>query len=125
MFGQVWSWAGAYRNSERNIGVAPYDISTDLRNLFDDVAAWDSDGGLAIDQRAVRLHHRLTWIHPFPNGNGRCSRVFTDLYLLQRSAPEFSWGSGLLGAEHRTAYLHALRAADGYDYGPMMDFVRR
>ena len=28
MFGDVWKWAGTYRTSERNIGVAPYQIPT-------------------------------------------------------------------------------------------------
>ena len=40
MFGQVWAWAGQYRNSERNIGVPSHSISTELKNLMDDVLAW-------------------------------------------------------------------------------------
>ena len=27
---------------------------------------------------AAAAHHRLTWIHPFPDGNGRVARLFTD-----------------------------------------------
>jgi Fic family protein len=30
------------------------------------------------DQLAVRLHHRLVSVHPFPNGNGRWSRLAAD-----------------------------------------------
>ena len=30
MFGQVWEWAGEYRTTERNIGVAPYEIPVKL-----------------------------------------------------------------------------------------------
>lgn len=38
MFGQVWDWAGHYRTTERNIGIAPYRIGTETAQLFDDAA---------------------------------------------------------------------------------------
>jgi len=124
MFGRVWAWAGRYRDSERNIGIAPHSISTALKNLLDDVTMWDGSDTYPIDERAARLHHRLTVIHPFPNGNGRCSRVFADLYLEQRGRPPFSWGAGIAHGARRIAYLNAIRAADSLDYGPLMDLVR-
>jgi len=67
-------------------------------------------------------------IHPFPNGNGRHTRLVTDLLLerlLHRSP--FTWGgmSGVPEGEVRTAYLDALRAADRGDYGKLAEFVRR
>jgi len=124
MFDQVWEWAGTYRTSERNIGVAPHAISTELKNLFDDVAVWDERSSYAIDERAARLHHRLTVIHPFPNGNGRCSRVFADLYLARASAAQFAWGAALSAEARRTEYLRAIRAADRHDYSALLAFVR-
>lgn len=30
---------------------------------------------------AAASHHRLLWVHPFLEGNGRVARMFTDLYL--------------------------------------------
>ena len=44
MFGDVWEWAGAYRKTERNIGVAPYRIAPDLAVLLDDVALANRTG---------------------------------------------------------------------------------
>lgn len=41
MFGRVWAWAGQYRDTERNIGVPPHSISTELKKLLDDALAWD------------------------------------------------------------------------------------
>ena len=35
MFGEVWLWAGSFRITERNIGVAPYNIQPELRKLFE------------------------------------------------------------------------------------------
>lgn len=124
MFGRVWSWAGQYRDSERNIGVAPHAISTEIKILLDDVAAWDEFKAYPIDECAARLHHRLTFVHAFPNGNGRCSRVYADLYLEQRGSRAFSWGAGLPRAPQRRAYLDAIRAADALEYRPLLAFVR-
>ncbi|MEO8460698.1 MAG: mobile mystery protein B [Dokdonella sp.] len=123
LFGLVWDWAGSYRHTERNIGVAPHAISSDLQNLFDDALAWKASGTYEIDDRAARLHHRLTWIHPFPNGNGRCARVFADTYLRAAGVNAFSWGTEHNGRA-REKYLAALRRADAHDYAPLLAFVR-
>lgn len=124
MFGRVWRWAGQYRDSERNIGVAPHAISSELKKLFDDIEAWDEFISYPLDERAVRLHHRLTVIHPFPNGNGRCARVFADFYLENHSAPPFDWGEGMSQSARRSTYLEAVRAADRHDFRPLLGFAR-
>ena len=66
MFGDVWKWAGTYRTSERNIGVAPYQIPMKLMQLFDDVNFWIENKTYSNREIAVRLHHKLVQIHPFP-----------------------------------------------------------
>lgn len=124
MFGRVWRWAGTYRNTERNIGVAPHQINMQLRMLFDDVAAWRAFGTYPIDEQAWRLHHRLTAIHPFPNGNGRCARLLADHYLVQNGATRFGWGISLPRSDVRGFYLDAIRAADAGNFGPLAAFVR-
>ncbi|MEK8017864.1 MAG: Fic family protein [Candidatus Parabeggiatoa sp.] len=73
------------------------------------------------------FHHRLVWIHPFPNGNGRHTRLMADLILVSLGGEKFSWGGGQdLAAEDmvRKPYIEALRAVDGHDYGPLLEFVR-
>ncbi|APO65750.1 hypothetical protein IE4872_CH00076 [Rhizobium gallicum] len=71
MFGDVWKWAGTCRTMARNIGVDAYRIQPDIATLFDDVRYWVEHETYPPDEIAVRLHHRLVAIHPFPNGNGR------------------------------------------------------
>jgi Fic family protein len=65
-------------------------------------------------------------IHPFPNGNGRCSRLAADLLAQKLGQPRFTWGSANLIAiaETRRAYVAALQAADRGDIGPLMAFGR-
>src|SRR5690349_21674427 len=71
MFGDVWEWAGQYRLTERNIGIDPHRIPNEIAMLFDDVRYWVAHETYTPDEIAIRLHHRLVAIHPFPNGNGR------------------------------------------------------
>jgi Fic-DOC domain mobile mystery protein B len=126
MFGDVWKWAGQFRTTPRNIGVEAWEIGPRLRQLLDDVRYWVEHQTYTTDEIAVRFHHRLVWIHPFPNGNGRLSRLAADLLAVQLDQERFTWGSGNLvaTAELRKRYVDALRAADGHDIGPLMTFTR-
>lgn len=79
------------------------------------------------DEIAVRFHHRLAVIHPFPNGNGRHARLAADLLVRSLGGRVFSWGRENLDAkgEARARYLEALRLADmGQDFGPLVRFAR-
>ena len=82
MLGDVWRWAGRFRTSQRNIGIDYWLIATELRQLLDDAKAWIEYNTYAPDEIAVRFHHRLVLIHPFPNGNGRHARLMADLLAM-------------------------------------------
>jgi Fic-DOC domain mobile mystery protein B len=126
MFGDVWKWAGAYRMTARNIGVDAYRIRTDVAQLMEDVRYWVDNGTYKPDEIAVRFHHRLVAIHPFPNGNGRHARLMADLLIERLGAAPFTWGSGNLidAGMLRRRYITALRAADGHDLQPLLSFAR-
>jgi len=127
MFGTVWRWAGDFRTTGKNIGVPPWQIASELRNLCADCSAWIEHGTYPPDEIAARFHHRLTAIHPFPNGNGRHARLMTDILLVHLlGQPRFSWGSSNLvnAGECRQQYIDALRAADRHDYSKLLVFVR-
>jgi Fic-DOC domain mobile mystery protein B len=126
MLGDVWRWAGRFRTSERNLGIPYYEIPVALRQLLDDAKAWIEHGAYPPDELAVRFHHRLVQIHPFPNGNGRHARLMADLLVMSLGGDRFSWGSANLqdvGALRR-AYISALQAADNHDIGPLLAFAR-
>jgi Fic-DOC domain mobile mystery protein B len=127
MFGNTWEWAGELRRTEKNIGVAPEHIAVRLKELCDDVATQLERGSYPLREIAARFHHRLVYIHPFPNGNGRFARLMADLLLVEGGGRPFAWGEGdLVGAgEVRDTYINALRAADARDYGPLFEFLNR
>ena len=127
MFSTIWRWAGKKRDSGKNIGVESWQIDSCLRDLCADCATWIEHQAYPPDEIAVRFHHRLTAIHPFPNGNGRHARLMTDILLVHLlGQPRFSWGSGNLvnAGECRQQYITALRAADRHDYSSLLVFVR-
>ena len=126
MFGDVWRWAGSFRTTPRNIGVDAWRITLELRQLLDDARYWIEHETYSPDEIAVRFHHRLVFIHPFPNGNGRLSRLAADLLAVQLGQDRFTWGSGNLAAiaELRRRYIDALKAADGQMIGPLLNFAR-
>lgn len=126
MFGDVWKWAGSYRQTELNIGIAPHLIAAEMPVMFDNARYWVENKTFPPDEIAVRLHHRLTQIHGFPNGNGRHARMMADLLIEKLGGEPFTWGSGSIHdtGTLRTTYINALRAADNHDFGPLLAFAR-
>lgn len=126
MFSDTWTWAGRFRRSLKNIGVAPEAIPERLHNLLVDVKYWIEHQTYSIDEIGCRFHHRLVAIHPFPNGNGRHARIITDGLLRALGGVPFSWGSGSIDNPGivRERYVSSLRDADGQDYSALIRFVR-
>ena len=126
LFGSVWSWAGSFRNSDKNIGIDHLYIGVELRNLLEDARYWIEHGTYDNEEFAARFHHRLVKIHPFPNGNGRHARIMTDVILEKvLGISPVNWGASALDndGEHRQRYIQALRAADNNDYQSLIEFV--
>lgn len=131
MFGETWQWAGNFRKSDKNIGVDWLKVGVELKNLLDDVRYQVEHATYSPDEIAVRFHHRLVVIHPFPNGNGRHARMMADLLAVRLDQPRFTWGSRSLtdaslisATDTRHRYIAALQAADARDYAPLLAFAR-
>ncbi len=127
MLAGVWTWAGQFRDSEKNIGVLPHQISISLRMLIDDCLFWIKNKTYPPDEIAIRFKHRIVSIHCFSNGNGRHSRLMADVIIEKVFSLEvFSWGGQELanGSESRARYLTALQSADQGDYEQLLLFSR-
>ena len=131
MFDETWEWAGAFRSSDNSI--SPYHW-TEVPRLVRDLVAntqvqyeHSEKTPDALDGLAVRFHHELVRIHPWPNGNGRHSRLATDLLLRNWGRPQFSWGSAAhptTPGEIRSRYIGALKAADAGEFDDLTQFAR-
>lgn len=125
MFGDVWSWAGDYRRTDRNIGVDWWSIQEEIGRLLGDAKYWIEHDVYERDALCVRFHHQLVKIHPFPNGNGRHSRLAADVLSVSLRGEPLSWGQGLgLNPDPlRARYMAALRAADVGDLTDLIEFA--
>jgi Fic-DOC domain mobile mystery protein B len=127
MFGDVWGWAGEYRKTETNIGIAPHLIQVHTPTMFDDVRYRIKEKNFPPDEIAVYMHNRLTFIHLFTNGNGRHARLMADLLIERMGGKAFSWGGGIPstgGEELRAKYSAAQKVADNHDIAPLLAFAR-
>jgi hypothetical protein len=61
MFDQTWKWAGAYRSTEKNIGIPHYQIREALPALLGDARYWVEHQTFEPDELAVRFHHKLSF----------------------------------------------------------------
>ncbi len=130
MFSDTWTWAGTYRKSDKNIGCDWRQVSIRVRNFLENTRYQVEHQAMPPDELAARFHQHLVLIHPFPNGNGRCCRLITDLLLRKMGLEPYSWGSGEYASlvnqsQPRAEYLAALRAADLGDIAPLLAFARK
>jgi Fic-DOC domain mobile mystery protein B len=127
LFGDVWDWAGTFRRTGKNIGVDPIYIGVELRMLMDNARYWAEHKTYAAAEAAIRFHHRLVQIHPFPNGNGRHARIMADTMLTRvYKVRQIEWAGGYdlqKMNDRRSAYIAALKAADAGDFSGLLNFI--
>ncbi len=126
MFSSVWSWAGRFRTTEKNIGVAPHQIQVKLDELCK-----NSEYRIPYiteenwPEFAAQFHHALVAIHPFPNGNGRHARLATEILSWKLKQKEPTWGRRELVAvtSEREKYISALKLADRGEFSQLIQFM--
>ena len=115
MFNQVWKWAGRPRTTNKNIGFHWTQIPTQLTNLFSATQYWIKNKTYKWNELATRFHHKLVFIHVFPNGNGRHARLMTDILLKSNNQKPFTWGQKMnsfpidVEGEIRKTYISSLK----------------
>ena len=112
LFGDVWNWAGKVRTHElSNPDFLEYhEIWTALRILEQDSKFWIENDTYSKHEIMTRIHERLLTIHPFPNGNGRFSRIMIDYMCKRLLLPPPMWGSHLQSQpkSRRKEYIQAI-----------------
>lgn len=107
---------GALRHHDVRVGahVAPAHgevpaLLARFARVYDPAGRGAAPGLLAL----AAAHHRLLWIHPFGDGNGRVTRLMTELYLRRLGLPSPGlWAVARGLARRSTEYKRALAAAD-------------
>lgn len=115
-------WAGVYRNANVIISGADYippdalEVAHKMKQLIDWVKGNKSN--LHIIELAALLHHKLVFIHPFFDGNGRTSRIIMNLLLMQYGFPLV-----IILKNDRKKYYNVLSQADKTNYKPLVQFI--
>ena len=96
----------------RHIPPDPEEIAG-LMERFVEVYAPESYRGTDRLLAAAASHHRLAWIHPFLDGNGRVTRLFTGCYLVHSDMDGYGlWTISRGFARYRNNYVQNLANAD-------------
>lgn len=107
--------AGEFRNRDvvvgRHIGVPREDIA-DFIDKFCTAYSIDKLGQHEQVAAAAAAHHRLLWIHPFLDGNGRVARLFSHAYLKEIGVGSDLWSVSRGLARESEQYKQMLSKAD-------------
>ncbi len=115
-------WAGRYRNSNVIIGGADHTPpdALEVSQHMHDLVKWFSAKRkkLHVVELATLTHHKLVFIHPFFDGNGRTSRLLMNLILMQAGFP-----LSIVLKNDRKKYYRALDQADKKNLEPFARFI--
>jgi Fic family protein len=108
--------AGSVREQDVEVGlhIPPRGESLpEFMQRFEQVYAPENFANIERIVAAAAAHHRLTWIHPFIDGNGRVTRLFTHAYLIKCGVSGHGlWAMSRGLARHRDRYFALLQSAD-------------
>lgn len=115
-------WAGRYRNANVIIGGAKHtppdalQVPLEMRNLISWLSLQKGKGDII--ELSALLHHKLVYIHPFFDGNGRTARLIMNVLLMQAGYPLV-----IILKNDRKKYYDALDKADGGNDEAFVKFV--
>jgi len=70
----------------------------------------------------AEVHTELVLIHPFREGNGRCSRILTSIMALQAGLPVLDFS--VISGPRKSEYFNAVQSGMDRNYVPMEELFR-
>ena len=108
---------GEFRNNEVLIGAHLAPVASELPNFM---RFFEDRYQVATLSRVMQIiavgasHHRLLWIHPFLDGNGRVARLFSHAFLKGLGVGNALWSVSRGLARNVTEYKARLADADSW-----------
>ncbi|MCS7082163.1 MAG: Fic family protein [Bacteroidetes bacterium] len=128
-FHHLYHWAGQYRRVSVVVGgfepPPPAQVPLLMYQLEKNLELrlpYAARGLKELVEVIAEIHHRLTFIHPFRNGNGRTARLVSDLISLRCGGPPVVLY--VREGDLRRAYIEALRQADQGRMEPLQRLIR-
>lgn len=114
-------WAGKFRVTEVKVGQhAPppaHQVPMLVRDYFADLNVRLGEKETLLLEALAFAEGRLLFIHPFPDFNGRATRLLLAEILRRQELPPVELAPSSDNA--RKIYIQALEAADGLDWRPL------
>jgi Fic family protein len=118
-----WVEAGEFRKRQVVVGKHIPPVAESLNAYLDRFHEVYEPGKLHGLKPVIALaaaHHRLMWVHPFLDGNGRVARLFTDAYFCRIGMSGYGLWNVSRGLARRSAdYKKFLAAADFHREGDL------
>ena len=114
-------FAGRYRNAGVRITGANFTPPNALKvdDLMKELLDWVNEkNDVPLIVKAMMFHHRMVWIHPFFDGNGRTVRLMFNLLLMNAGYPP-----AIILQQDRKKYYDALNKANQGNYEKLMLMV--
>ncbi len=115
-------WAGRYRNGNVFIGGASHSPpeAFEISALMNEAIQWlkGHHKKMHAVELAALFHHKLVYIHPFFDGNGRTARLAMNLLLMRAGYPLV-----IILKNDRKKYYRVLSEADKNNYEPLVRFM--
>lgn len=123
MLGEVWGHAGQFRTRNPNIGIPWEQVEVQVENLLRNLEVWQGP----CEELSAMLHHRAVQIHPFKDGNGRWSRLLTNIWLKQNGHRIIHWPTTIVQFRStiRGEYVACLRHADNGRLNSLIELHKR
>jgi cell filamentation protein len=123
--GELYDWAGDYRSVNIGKGGLMFAAAPQIARLMTDFERGELKrftpcngfDASALSYALARTHAELVLIHPFREGNGRCSRLLATLMALQAGFPPLDFSP--LSGRGRATYFAAIQAALDRNYAPL------
>jgi Fic family protein len=114
-------FAGRYRNVGVRITGANFTPpnARKVDELMEELILWVNEKSeIPLVVKATIFHHRMVWIHPFFDGNGRTVRLMFNLLLMNAGYPP-----AIILQQDRKKYYDALNRANQGNYEKMLLLV--
>lgn len=112
-------FAGRIRNGSVRISGANFvpPNANKVSDLLDELIDFVNSNPLGLNdiELATVFHHKLVWIHPFFDGNGRTVRLAMNLLLMRKGFPP-----AIILKNDRKKYYEALNQANSGNYQKLM-----
>jgi len=114
-------YAGRYRNAGVRITGANFTPPNALKvdGHMEELIEWVNEANsIPLLVKATLFHHRMVWVHPFFDGNGRTVRLMFNLLLMSAGYPP-----AIILQQDRKKYYNALNSANQGDYEKLLLLV--